>query len=111
MDISDITDAIRDGRTHLSFHAGKRLEQRGLPELNVQYSALHGEVIEYYPSASPHPACLVFGLTPNGEPLHSVWGYDEDERAAILVTAYRPDPSRWIRWRVRIRLGDSHDST
>ncbi len=102
MDITDIADAIRGGRARSSFHADERFEERGLSEREVYRSAIHGEIIEDYPSMSPHPACLVFGLTPNGEPMHSVWGYDEDKRAAILVTAYRPDPELWIDWRVRI---------
>ena len=79
------------------------MAERELSEEEVYHSAIHGEIIEDYPSMSPHPACLVFELTPTGEPMHSMWGYDEDERAAILVTAYRPDPSRWVDWRVRIR--------
>lgn len=103
MDISQITDSIRANTVDVTFHAGEKMEERGLSEEEVYRSALQGEIIEDYPDELPHPACLVLGLTPNGEPLHSVWGYNEDERIAILVTAYRPDPSRWIDWRTRIR--------
>ena len=102
MDITDVTDAIREGRVDISFHARRRISERGLSEPDIRHSAVQGEAIEDYPGATPHPACLVFGLTQSNEPLHSVWGYNEDERTAILVTAYRPDPSLWIDWRVRI---------
>ena len=104
MDISDIADSIRDGSAIVSLHARMRIAQRGLSLREEVYrSALHGEIIEDYPSAFHGPACLVFGLTANGDPLHSMWGYNENRRTATLVTAYRPDPSLWIDWRVRIR--------
>ena len=103
MNITDITDSIRTDTVRVSRHARIRIAQRGLSEEEIYRSALHGEIIEDYPSAFHGPACLVFGLTPNGEPLHSMWGYNENRRTATLVTAYRPDPSLWIDWRIRIR--------
>jgi Domain of unknown function (DUF4258) len=60
-----------------------------------------GEVIEEYPNAYPTPACLVLGFNTVGEPIHSVWSYDRVRQTAKLITVYRPDPNRWINWRLR----------
>ena len=64
---------------------------------------LTGEIIETYIDDRPYPSCLVYGMTSGGEPLHSVWGYDDVERVGALITVYRPDPERWVSWRVRRR--------
>lgn len=62
---------------------------------------LHGEIIEDYPSDRPYPSCLVFGCTFAGDPVHSVWAYNAQNRWAVIITVYRPDPDRWINWRKR----------
>jgi len=46
---------------------------------------------------------LIYGQTFNGDPVHSVWAYNELSRWAVLITVYRPDPERWIDWRERRR--------
>ncbi len=60
-----------------------------------------GEIIEEYPEDKPYPSCLIYGDTFPGEPVHSVWAYNEANRWAVLITVYRPDPKRWINWRKR----------
>jgi hypothetical protein len=30
-----------------------------------------------------------------------VWAYNPDNRWAVLITVYRPDPNRWINWTER----------
>lgn len=60
-----------------------------------------GEVIEEYLDAYPTPACLVLGFNTVGDPIHSVWSYDQVRQTAKLVTVYRPAPNRWISWRLR----------
>lgn len=101
MDINDIIEAIEDNRIRISDHADEEAEDDGLEFEAIFYSVFGGEVIEDYPAARPCPKCLVFGLTPSDEPVHSVWGYDQGKQLAILITVYRPDPDRWIDWRTR----------
>jgi hypothetical protein len=38
-----------------------------------------------------------------GEPIHSVWAYNSGNGWAVLITVYRPDPKRWIEWKVRMK--------
>jgi len=64
---------------------------------------MSGEIIEEYPADKPYPSCLVFGRTGTGDPVHSVWAYNESTRWTVLITVYRPDATRWINWRERRR--------
>jgi len=63
----------------------------------------HGEIIENYPDDKPYPSCLIFGKTFSGDPVHSVWAYNNQNRWAVIITAYRPDPGLWIDWKKRRR--------
>ena len=103
MDIRNITDAIRGDRVRITDHADEEAENDRLTFDEVYFSVLHGDVIEDYPSDRPYPSCLVHGLTFAGDPVHSVWAYNELTRWAVLITVYRPDPDRWIDWRERRR--------
>ena len=39
---------------------------------------------------------LVRQFDQGGRPIHAVWGIPKGETApAVLITAYRPDPTRW----------------
>ena len=67
----------------------------------IFFSVLQGEVIEDYPDDVPYPSCLIYGDTFADVPVHSVWAYNEDNRWAVLITVYRPDPERWMNWRTR----------
>ena len=101
MNIQDIRDATGSGSYELSFHANRKLQEDQLILGDILSSIPIGEIIEDYPDDKPFPSCLIYGITPLGDPVHSVWGYNERERYAVLITVYRPDPGRWIEWRVR----------
>jgi len=49
----------------------------------------------------PFLSCLIYGDTFSGDPVHSVWAYNQENQWAVLITVYRPDPRRWIDWRTR----------
>jgi len=69
----------------------------------IYFSVLHGEVIESYPTDKPYPSCQIYGKTFSGNPIHSVWAFNEEHKWVMLVTVYRPGPTRWINWRERKR--------
>jgi len=70
----------------------------------IYYSVMRGEVIEDYPTDKPFPSCLIMGKNFSGQAtIHSVWAYNPKNQWAVLITVYRPDPARWIDWKVRVK--------
>jgi len=101
VDIQGIIDAVRCNRVRITDHADEEAQADHLSFDEIFYSVLRGEIIEEYPSDKPYPSCLIHGDSFAGEPIHSVWAYNDATRWAVLVTVYRPDPCRWIDWRIR----------
>ncbi|MGH7802334.1 MAG: DUF4258 domain-containing protein [Thermodesulfobacteriota bacterium] len=99
--IEDIIESIRSGRFRISDHADEEAHNDKLTLGEVFESVLGGEIIEQYPDDYPYPSCLIFGMNLKGEPVHTVWGYNRATKASVLITVYRPDPNRWINWKVR----------
>ncbi|MEE3259380.1 MAG: DUF4258 domain-containing protein [Candidatus Latescibacterota bacterium] len=53
-------------------------------------------VIEDYSTYPQGPCVLVLQKGRNGQPIHIVWGIPKEASSpAVLVTGYRPDPTRW----------------
>lgn len=103
MRIDDIVGAIRGNRIRITDHADEEAEADRLSFDEILLSVMQGEVIEQYLDDKPYPSCLVFGTTFSGDPVHSVWAYNADNQWAVLITVYRPDPGRWVNWRIRRR--------
>ena len=101
MEIDNIIDAVRHNRIKITDHADEEAENDQLTFDEVYFSVLNGEVIEDYPDDKPYPSCLIYGQTFSGDPIHSVWAFNEQSKWAVLITVYRPDPSQWIDWRKR----------
>ncbi len=101
MDIDNIINAIRNNRIRITDHADEEAGNDQLTFDEVYFSVLNGEIIEDYPGDRPYPSCLIYGQTFGGDPVHSVWAFNEESQWAVLITVYRPDPSQWIDWRKR----------
>ncbi len=101
MEIDLIIEAIRANRIRITDHADEEAHADQLSFDEIFFSVLQGEIIEDYPTDRPFPSCLVYGNTFSNEPVHSVWAYNAQNRWAVLITVYRPDPKRWLNWRTR----------
>ena len=102
MRIQDIIRALQDTRVRITDHAVEEAENDQLSLDEVYFSVFEGEIIEsYWRSNQPYPRCLIYGQTPHGEDVHSVWAYNEETQWAVLVTVYCPDPAQWIEGRKR----------
>lgn len=77
MDIDDIIAAIQANRVQITDHADEEAEADQLTFDEIYFSVLHGEIIEDYPTDRPYPSCLIYGQTFSGDPVHSVWAYNE----------------------------------
>lgn len=104
MGIEDLIRAIGEGKVLITDHADEETQADDLSFDEVYFSVVHGEIIEEYPEDKPYPSCLVYGDTFAGEPVHSVWAYNEESGFAVIITVYRPDPTRWEPdWKTRRR--------
>ena len=81
-----------------------RISAHGYDELTADEifirEAIRGVVdaqpVEDYPDFHKGPAVLALQYDDEGNPIHVVWGIPLGKTSpAVLVTAYRPDPSRW----------------
>jgi hypothetical protein len=75
-------------------HAIRRMFERKISPTEVEDALRHGEEIESYPHDEPYPSRLLLGFT-DGSPLHVVAAYNAQDDLTIVITLYRPDPSRW----------------
>lgn len=101
MEIKNIINAIQAKRVNVTSHARDEARNDSLLLDEILFSTCDGEVIEDYPTDKPFPSCLIYGDNSDGDPVHTVWGYDLETTIAILITVYRPDPARWINWKQR----------
>jgi len=101
MEIEEIIDAIRSHRIRITNHADEEAQADHLSFDEIFVSVFQGQIIETYPDDKPFPSCLIYGDTFGGEPIHSVWDFNQQNQWAVLITVYRPDPRRWIDWRKR----------
>jgi len=101
MTIDEITEAIQSNRINVTRHAKQEAKNDSLTLDDILFSTYNGEIIADYSYDKPYPSCLIYGNTSLGEPVHSVWAYDSVNQIAILITVYRPDPTRWINWKER----------
>ncbi len=101
MNIEELRNSIEADQLRITDHAEEEMANDQLTLEAVLVATTSGRIIEDYPADHPLPSCLVLGFTEEGTPLHSVWAYDENTGRSVLVTVYRPDPVRWVDWRIR----------
>lgn len=104
INIEDIVESIRVGRIRITDHADEEAGSDSLIFEDIYFSVQNGEIIEQYPRDKPYPSCLIFGRGHGNEPIHSVWAYNIETKASVLITVYRPDPKKWMEdWKTRRR--------
>lgn len=101
MVIDNIIRAIKTDCFLVTDHADEEAVNDRLSLDQIISSVKNGEILEDYPIDKPYPSCLILGFTVAGDPVHSVWAYNEQTSWAVLITVYRPDPKRWVNWQKR----------
>lgn len=90
-----VCTAIVVTRIHVSEHAYDEAVEDDLSVVDVIDQTQNGEVIEDYPDDPRGASCLVLMNVGDKQPVHAVWAFDDGSGRAILITVYRPDPTRW----------------
>lgn len=99
--LEDIKSAIKRGRINVTDHADEELAKDDICDDELYFSTLHGMVIEEYKGDKPFPSCLIHGKDKRGRHIHSVWAYSKEHDIAVVITAYIPDPAKWINYKKR----------
>ena len=107
MNLEDIIQAVNENRIRITDHADEEAHSDHLNFDDIVTSISKGVIIEEYLKDKPFPSCLVYGQNVKGEPIHSVWAYNKENKWAVLITVYRPDPERWISWKIRRSKNDA----
>jgi len=91
-----IIELIEKGEVIISNHGYDELAEEGLMAKEIIASVMGGKVVEDYPEYPKGPCVLVLQRDREGNPIHVVWGIPKNASSpAVLVTAYKPDPSIW----------------
>jgi len=102
MAIENIIKAIQTSQVRITDHADEEATDDHLSYDEIYSSVIQGEIIEDYINDKPYPSCLIYGTNFSGKPIHSVWGFNPENKWAVLITVYRPDPNRWLNWKKRV---------
>jgi len=94
--IEQIRSLIREQKVRVSRHGYDELANDGLyfDELLAGFES--AVVVEDYPAFVKGPCVLVLQQDSAASPVHVLWGVAAGStEPAVLVIAYRPDPTRW----------------
>ena len=94
LDIEVLSQECNAGHIKWTAHILEKMQERNIEPTDVIYSINNGTIIEHYPQAYPHPACLILGTTVNSRYIHTVVGCGSG--FIWIVTVYEPDENDWI---------------
>jgi uncharacterized protein DUF4258 len=91
-----IRQLIDKGDIQVSTHADEELTKDRISLRELLHGVQSAVVVEDYPNYAKGPCVLVLQREASGNPIHALWGIKKGTvDPAVLITAYRPDPSRW----------------
>jgi hypothetical protein len=94
--LARIRALIATCRVQVSRHGYNELQRDGLFYDELVGTVDSAIVVEDYPTYAKGPCVLVLQRDARGDAAHVLWGIRAGtSEPAVLVTAYRPDPTRW----------------
>jgi hypothetical protein len=87
---------VGEGKVRVSDHGYDELVDDDILVIDVLQGVQSAILVDDYPESGKGPSVLVLQWDAAGRPIHVVWGIPRDRaEPAVVVTAYRPDLSRW----------------
>jgi Domain of unknown function (DUF4258) len=87
---------VAQSKVRISEHGYDELAADNILIIDVLNGVGSGVVVEDYPQFAKGPSVLVLQRDALGRPIHVLWGIPKGRaEPAAVVTAYRPDPTRW----------------
>jgi hypothetical protein len=92
-----IQTLVNNGEIKVSSHGYDEMAEDHIFVRDIMSSIQDGNVIEDYPEFGKGPCVLVLQHDRDNSPIHVVWGIPKGHNGpAVIVTAYRPDPDKWV---------------
>ena len=87
---------INKGDLLISEHGYIELAEDNLSAKELVEGLKKATIVEEYLDYPKGPCLLLLQKDKDGNPVHAVWGIPKNqEKPAVLITAYKPDPLRW----------------
>ena len=97
MTFKKVRQLVKKNEIQISAHRYEELAEDDILVRDIISDIDNAVIVEDYPDYHKGPSVLVLQKDNQGTAIHVVWGIPKNEQApAVLVTAYRPDPSKWI---------------
>jgi len=87
---------IDEGVILISEHGYTELAEDNLNVKELINGITKATIVEEYLEYPKGPCLLLLQKNTCGSPIHAVWGIPKNQdKPAVLITAYKPDPLRW----------------